>query len=255
MTRQVIRESIDQLKLDRPTLINADGLDIKELVIYQPETVTGRDHFLCELRGSNCKVGRVVIHGCADDSTDKAAWNASVASGLLVTGHNNVIGQAYAQRVHIPYLVTGTGNRLARLYAELASGDGFNLCGNHNDIYLADFSSLITTFPYEEYHPDVGMMYQKGGGVLLNCNAYNVMLHCQGHRWEDSERQGFLADHVTAGCGIYNFRLNGVHPEHGASWANAVGCTVMNLETNGSVRFDRKSQQVMAETERGNRYV
>lgn len=255
MPRTLIQHAVERLVVDAPVLINADGLTIQELVIHQPPEVAGRDTFLCELRGSHCKVGRVVIHGAADDTADKARWCDSVASGLRISGHHNVVGQCFTTRVHIPYLVTGTGNKLARLYAELASGDGFNLCGHHNDLYLADFASLITAFEYEVYHPDVGMMYQKGGGVLLDCHAYNVALHRTGHRWEDDERQGFLADHVTAGCGIYNFTLNGVHPEHGASWANAVGCTVMNLETNGSVRFDRKSQMQMAEAERGNRYV
>lgn len=246
---------IDKLHVTENTLIKTSGLQIGELTIEQPAGFAGRDNFLCELRGNDCQVGRITIIGCASDTGTKEQWNNQVGSGLHVTGNDNVIGQSFNERVHIPYLATGSGNKLARLYAELASGDGFNLCNHGNDLYLADFVSMITTFPYEVYHPDVGMMYHKEGLTLHDCNAYNVNYHLTGHRWEDPERQGFLSDNKTLNCGIINFVLPGVHPEHGCSWADAINCTTMNLVTNGAVSFDRKSKITIASAARENNYV
>jgi len=246
---------IETISVKEPTLIKGSGLRIGHLIIEQPLGLSGRDRFLCELRGSECEVGKVTLLGTAPDQYDRAAWNERVVSGLLVTGHQNTIGQSINQRVHIPYLVTGLNNKLAKLYAELVSGDGFNLCNHGNDIYMADFVSLISTFPYDVYHPDIGMMYHKDGLTLQDCRAYNVRYYRTGHRWEDDQRQGFLSDHKTVNCGIYNFQLPDVHPEHGCSWADASHCTTMNLETNGLVNFDRKSSIKIAQVARENVYV
>lgn len=246
---------IDQITVKENTLIKSSGLRIGTLVIEQPQGFTGRDHFLCELRGSDCEVGNIIIQGTARDDDTLDTWNTTVASGLMVTGDNNTIGQSINERIHIPYLATGQNNKLGRLYAELASGDGFNLCNHGNEIYLADFVSMITTFPYNVYHPDIGMMYHKDGLILQDCKAYNVKYHRTGHPWEDDERQGFLSDNKTLNCGIYNFSLHGVHPEHGCSWADAVNCTTMNLETNGMVNFDRKATIKIAHAARENVYV
>lgn len=246
---------INRLVVDENTLIKSSGLHIRELVIRQPERFTGRDNFLCELRGSDCKVGKIFIEGCANDQSDKAAWNASVTSGLIVTGDNNTIGQSCNTRVHIPYLVTGQNNKLGQLHAELASGDGFNLCNHGNEVYMANLMTMITTFDYEEYHPDGFMFYHKDGLILKDCNAYNVSYYRTGHRWEDDERQGFLSDHKTMNCGIYNIMLENVHPEHGCSWADAINCTTMNLVTNGLVNFDRKAPIEIAQAARENTYV
>ena len=246
---------IDQLTINENTLIKSSGLRIGTLIIEQPAGFTGKDNFLCELRGSDCEIGKIIIQGTASDEDTRETWNAGVASGLLVTGNNNTIGQSINQRVHIPYLSTGMNNKLGKLFAELASGDGFNLCNHGNEIYMADFVSMITTFPYEVYHPDIGMMYHKDGLTLQNCKAYNVRYYRSGHRWEDDERQGFLSDHKTVNCGIYNFQIPDVHPEHGCSWSDATNCTTMNLETNGLVNFDRKAPIKIAQAARENVYV
>lgn len=246
---------IDKLHVSENTLIKSSGLKIRELIIQQTSDFTGRDNFLCELRGSDCEVGKIIILGNARDDRDKETWNNTVASGLLVTGDYNTIGKSVNERIHIPYLSTGMNNKLAHLYAELVSGDGFNLCNHGNEIYMADFVSMISTFHYKDYHPDVGMMYHRDGLILRDCNAYNVNYHRTGHRWEDDERQGFLSDHKTLNCGIYNFKLYGVHPEHGCSWADATNCTTMNLESNGLVNFDRKATIKIAQSARENSYV
>ena len=246
---------IETLTVNENTLIKSSGLHIGTLIIEQPASFTGRDNFLCELRGSDCEIGKVIIQGQADDTQSKARWNETVASGLYVTGNNNIIGQSINQRIHIPYLATGLNNKLGKLYAELASGDGFNLCNHGNEVYMADLVSMITTFEYEEYHPDIAMFYHKDGLILRDCRAFNVRYYRSGHRWEDDERQGFLSDHKTLNCGIYNFQIPDVHPEHGCSWADATNCTTMNLETNGLVNFDRKSPVKIAQAARENVYV
>lgn len=254
--RTIIDESADVLYIDGPVLIRSNSLTINKIVVsgsFDCGFLTdhsmhvedsNRDYPLVELRGNGCRVGDVVIYGGASMQS-KQDWKNTVMGGLKVTGTGNIVGRCFAGCVHVPYMSTGTDNKLVSLKGEYFSGDGFGLCADRNEIMRAELKAGLDVYPYEEYHRDVGMMYQSSDGtnVIDSCNVYNLNYSDSEHPWNDPAMQGVLIDGVAFDCGVYNFTVSGViHSEHGVSFADADECEVMNIDTRSAVNWAKKSE-------------
>lgn len=254
--REIIAKNVDRVVIrgDR-ALVNADNLIIRELVVVQDSFAQGEfnhDTFLCEVRGNNCRIGNIRVVGQAADWKGKQGWIDSCMSGVLISGNDNVIGQVGGDRLHVPLLATGGNNKIISQYASMISGDAFNLCGDNDHIFKAEYSDLLKVFDYEKYHCDVGMFYAKGG-VISDCSVSNIEVWKSSHKWAGN-RQGILSDGVAVNCNVYNFRSHEkLNPEHGVSHADGFYCEVMNSDNHAAINWDKKS--VGSCDHRGNIYV
>ena len=262
MSRKIIKSSAVNVSHNDQVLVNANDLVIGS--IYADDAMMGvssrvlHKSPLVEVRGSGCKIGGIytcgiLAAGSSLNSDPKSFWMDSVRNGVLISGDNNTLYLTESEYCHIPLMITGKNNKVYRSKGEYFSGDGFNVCNNGNEILSGDYSGGMNVFSYEEYHTDVGMMYHKDGDILENCIVSNIHYSSLKHPLYDDTRQGILSDGLTVNCHVINFTVSGVvNPEHGVSFADSFGCSVVNERTNGAINWNKKAPHGVHEYKRGN---
>ena len=260
MKRTIIRKSQEVVYSDLPVLIVGDGVRVDKVVVSGSrgsglDSEVSQDSPIVEIRGNDNRVADIAIFGNAL-SWSKQFWKDTVMSGLRINGDLNKVGYLSAESVHIPYTVRGYGNKMISMDARWFSGDGFNLCGSDNEIFKAYLKGGLSVWDYEEYHPDIGMIFEGDndvscGGVVSGCNVYNTTYETSSHKWNDKKRQGILTDAPTQYCGVYNLNVIGeIQEEHGVSFAAAEYCEVMNINTRSKVNWNKKPEMGVSSNNR-----
>lgn len=201
--------------------------------VAQQENQAGQWLYVIERKQSGQTFCDLHIQGTADDHSS-AAWNATVANGILVLGDNVTIKRPKLSRLHVGIEVRGHNVKIEDVEADLISGDVVQGSGQSPRIICLNASNLIKTLPDDEYHPDV---FHWRGDVNKGV-VERVTVHPSDHPLARKQYQGLMfSDGVFRGWLVRNVNLPDCHPEHGVTFAEAHDCTVSNVSGGGAVRF------------------
>lgn len=174
----------------------------------------------------------IEIIGTPDDSS-KAAWQATVSNGLLITASDVTIRHLKLSRLHVGVEIRGDNVTIESWEADLLSGDVFQGNGSNPSISNGIASNLIEVLPYERYHPDI-VHFRAGDGGLVD----GVEVVTSDHKWARKNYQGVMfSDNAFRGWVVRNLKFPGVHSEHAVTFAEAHDCCVHSVWGGGAIRF------------------
>lgn len=202
------------------------------MIIQQQPDQVGQWLYVIERKDAGLVIDGLKVCGSADDASADA-WNASVANGVLVLADNVTLKNTHLSRLHVGIEVRGHNCTIVNTTAALLSGDVIQGSGFSPKIDRLECSGLLITLSVDQYHPDV--VHWRGdvdSGVIQHVTVY-----ASNHPLARKSYQGLMfSDGVFKNWVIYGVDIDGCHPDHGVTFAEAHNCTVKNV-SEGAVRF------------------
>lgn len=202
------------------------------MIIQQQPNQAGQWLYVIERKDAGSVIENLRVYGIANDATADA-WNASVANGVLVLADNVTLKNTCLSRLHVGIEVRGHNCTIVNTTAALLSGDVIQGSGFSPKIDRLECSGLLITLSVDQYHPDV--VHWRGdvdSGVIQHVTVY-----ASNHPLARKSYQGLMfSDGVFKNWLIYGVDIDGCHPDHGVTFAEAHNCTVKNV-SEGAVRF------------------
>lgn len=202
------------------------------MIIQQQPDQVGQWLYVIERKDAGLVIDGLKVCGSADDASADA-WNASVANGVLVLADNVTLKNTCLSRLHVGIEVRGHNCTIIDTTAAIISGDVIQGSGFSPRIDGLECGSLLITLPIEQYHPDV----IQWRGEVEGGTVRNVVVYASNHSLARKSYQGLMfSDGSFKNWLIDGVDIDGCHPDHGVTFAEAHNCTVKNV-SEGAVRF------------------
>ncbi len=214
------------------------GACIPELVVHANPSYSDAGQWLVVIDEScdGLVIEKLVLVGCVEASNFRR-WAETVANGVLVLANKVKILRYEFSRLHVGLEVRGADFCLDSWQAELACGDCIQGDGQRPVLkngLIIDPLAIFSRIPGKIYHEDIIQWRGQADGGLID----GVQVQSTGNPWGRMAYQGVLfADGIFKGWTVKNLELNGVHPNHAVTFAEAHDCYVENVSGGGAVRF------------------